>query len=119
MVTLCRITGKGARMFSTGADKQPATASGSLGMMGNAGHIALAVTDFPGAPKFLRERYGCFAVSQLNYILGDTGTSFVVGEGSVSPRRALSRDAFCGLLQLKEECTSLRFNSDFAPNANV
>jgi hypothetical protein len=106
-------------MFGAAAGKESATVQGGLSNMASAGHIALAIANFPGAPSFLRKRYGCFAVSQLNYILGDIGTSFVVGEGRKSPRQPASREAFCGLLQLNEECSSTNFSSDSVQNANV
>ena len=69
---------------------------GGLRNMGLAGHIALSVADFPGAKGFLAARYGCFAASQLNYMLGDVGGfSFVVGHGREWSEQPHTREGFC------------------------
>lgn len=54
-----------------------------------------------------------FARSQINYILGDTGRSFIVGFGVDPPNRIFHKESFCP--ELPEPCTS--FNG--IPNRHV
>jgi endoglucanase len=58
----------------------------------------------------------CFAVSQLHYVWGDAGRSFVVGFGSNPPKRPHHRNSAC-TLQEGTRCSSLF--SDPRANPNV
>lgn len=92
---------------------------GGLRNMGLAAHIAVAVSQFPGAAPFLTTRYGCFAASQLNYILGDTGRSFLVGAGTNPPTQAHTREGFCTRANTAAECTYWRWLNGSYANPNV
>ena len=116
---LHRVTGKGARMYYPARARGTNIVWGGLRNLGTAGHIAAAVADFPGAPRYLRTRYACFAVSQLNYILGDSGRSFMVGEGRNSPKHPHSRDAFCARDWTVAQCNNDEFGSRTVMNGNV
>lgn len=116
---VCRVTPKGARMYKPARARGSQIVWGGLRNMGTAGHIAAAVADFPGAPEYLRTRYACFAVSQLNYMLGDSGRSFMVGEGANSPVHPHSRDAFCARDWPISQCSNANFGSRTYENGNV
>ena len=49
--------------------------------------LAMAYGDMPGANKKFAKRLTCYTRSQLGYILGDTGRSYVVGVGKNYPTR--------------------------------
>jgi hypothetical protein len=91
---------------------------GGLRNIALASHVAASIADFPGAPAYMRIRYSCLAVSQLNYILGDTGRSFVVGQGDNWPLQPHSREAFCRMDALPLTCSAGRFEMA-PPNQNV
>ena len=58
----------------------------------------------------------CFAVSQLHYVWGDAGRSFVVGFGEGAPLRPHHRNSAC-TLEEKDRCAALF--SDPRANPNV
>lgn len=113
-----RVTPKGARMFAAATSKGTNTVWGGLRNIGLAVQIATAIAEFPGAPTFLRDRYGCLAASQLNYVLGDTGRSFVAGIGANPPQQLHSREGFCAVDAPASTCGSAAWSSS-APNAQV
>jgi Glycosyl hydrolase family 9 len=115
-----RFTPKGARMFGATVDSSSNTVWGGLRNIALSVHIATAVADFDGAPPYLATRFGCLAASQLNYILGDTGLSFVIGHGMNYPRQAHSREAFCAMDASAASCNSAALwrNATFA-NPNI
>lgn len=82
---------------------------------GEAASIAALVADFPGITPELQQRYRCLTASQVNYILGDTGRSFVVGVGEKWPRAPLSREGFCAMSWDVEQCN---YNTWFTDLAN-
>lgn len=84
------------------------------GNAGEAASIAALVADFPGIDKALQMRYRCLTASQVNYILGDTGRSFVVGVGKNYPLAPHSREAFCAIDMKAPVCNSRRWNEDVA-----
>lgn len=60
----------------------------------------------------MQMRYRCFAASQINYILGDTGRSFVVGMGHNFPKAPHTRDGFCAIDMDKVDCNYDRWFQD-------
>ena len=106
-------------MFAGAADSRTGQVWGGLRNLGLSASIASAVGDLPGAPAYLRTRYGCCAASQLNYILGDTGRSFIVGQGVDPPQFAHSRDAFCRLGDTRADCSLTLWRDQSYPNPNV
>lgn len=106
-------------MFEDAANPRNGIVWGTLRNQATAAALASAVADFPGAPTFMRDRYGCLAASQLNYILGDTGRSFIVGEGRNPPKQAHSREAFCQQEDNIRDCSPERFSSANLDNPNV
>lgn len=58
----------------------------------------------------------CFAVSQLHYVWGDAGRSFVVGFGKGAPTRPHHRNSACKLNEI-DRCAALW--NDPRPNPNV
>lgn len=116
----CRVSEQGFRFF-TGDDPEPPGGivwGNSRNALGAAA-LAAAVADFPGAPAYLKSRYGCLAASQLNYILGDTGRSFVVGFGASPPRLPHSREGFCRRDMPADTCSFTEFTNNALPNPNV
>ena len=57
----------------------------------------------------------CFAVSQINYVLGDAGRSFMVGFGKDPPLRPHHRNAACTLDE-HAQCAALFFDPRPSPN---
>lgn len=53
--------------------------------------------DLPGLSPHQRRTARCLARSQLGYVLGDTGRSFVVGYGKRYPQHVQHRDSACTL----------------------
>ena len=68
------------------------------------------VADFPGIENAMQMRYRCLAASQINYILGDTGRSFVVGVGENYPKAPHTRDGLCAIDMEKGDCTYDRWS---------
>jgi Glycosyl hydrolase family 9 len=82
---------------------------------GEAASIAALVSDFPGLEETLKTRYRCLTVSQINYILGDSGRSFVVGLGERFPLAPHSREGFCAMDMDPKDCSyNLWFQEDAA-----
>ena len=70
--------------------------SGSLGATANTAMLALMYADVAEATKpDEANTYRCWALSQLRYILGDSGNSMVVGVGHKPPQRTQDRNAGC------------------------
>ena len=115
----CRVTPKGARQYGAAANSANGIVWGGLRNMGLASQLAVAVSQFPGAADFLTTRYGCLAASQLNYILGDTGRSFVVGTGETPPAQAHTREGFCTITNSRSDCSGTQWVSRSYPNPNV
>jgi hypothetical protein len=70
--------------------------SGSLGATANAALVALMYADTvadtePASAKV----YRCWGLSQVRYMLGDSGQSLVVGYGKAPPKRTQDRAAAC------------------------
>lgn len=70
--------------------------SGSLGATANAAMVALMYADTvadtePASAKV----YRCWGLSQVRYMLGDSGQSLVVGYGKSPPKRTQDRAAAC------------------------
>lgn len=70
--------------------------SGSLGATANAAMVALMYADTvadtePASAKV----YRCWGLSQVRYMLGDSGQSLVVGTGKNPPKRTQDRAAAC------------------------
>jgi hypothetical protein len=87
---------------------------GSNRYIGNAAAIALMA-----APHFdpaFANTARCFAVSQINYVLGDAGRSFMVGFGKDPPLRPHHRNAACKLSE-QAQCGALF--GDPRPSPNV
>ncbi len=80
----------------------------------NAAGLALLVAPKLEAANALTAR--CFAVSQLHYVLGDAGRSFVAGFGKDPPQRPHHRNSACKLDEA-DRCASLF--GDPRPNPNV
>ncbi|KAI8463040.1 MAG: Six-hairpin glycosidase-like protein [Monoraphidium minutum] len=59
--------------------------------------------------------YSCFARKQLRYMMGETGTSYVVGIGNAPVCRVHHRAASCGPLAARCDCAALR-NPGCNPN---
>jgi endoglucanase len=81
---------------------------------GEAASIAALVADFPGLEEALKTRYRCLTVSQINYILGDSGRSFVVGVGKQFPLAPHSREGFCAMYMDQNECSYGNWYDDAA-----
>jgi hypothetical protein len=80
----------------------------------NAAAVALmAAPHFDGA---FANTARCFAVSQINYVLGDAGRSFMVGFGKNPPLRPHHRNAACKLSE-QAQCGALF--GDPRPSPNV
>ena len=54
----------------------------------------------PSADKQFAKKAACYARSQLGYILGDTGRSYVVGVGNNYPQQVRTAAAGCKLARL-------------------
>jgi len=68
----------------------------SLGATANAAMTALMYGDIIEAENAdSAKTYKCWALSQMRYILGDSGRSLVVGVGSDPPKRTQDRGAAC------------------------
>jgi hypothetical protein len=65
-----------------------------------------------------RDAYRCFAVSQLHYIWGDTGRSFVVGFGKKPPQKPHHRNSICTLQESVDKNCNIAWGLD-RPNPNV
>jgi hypothetical protein len=65
----------------------------------------------PYSDKYLSQRYICWSRTQMRYILGDHGMSFVVGFGGKYPKHVYDRPSACG-----SNCTAV--NSLYNPNPN-
>lgn len=101
-----KITPKGGRWLSPW---------GSNRYMANAAGIAmLAAEALPDA----KERYQCFAVSQLHYLWGDTGRSFVVGAGVNPPVKPHHRNSICTIAESMNNNCNVAWGLD-RPNPNV
>ena len=59
------------------------------------------------------------AASQLNYILGDTEFSYVVGHGSSYSTNAHTREGFCTEDDSARDCNALRWGTRSLANPNV
>jgi hypothetical protein len=84
----CRASPKGMRTY-TGfmwASLRLATYSAYT-----AGHLAT----YPGVAPEMATKLFCYVRSQMGYIVGDTGFSYVVGYGSKYPTQVHHRDAAC------------------------
>ena len=87
-----------------------------------AAHIALMYADIKGLSPDNALQARCYARSQLGYILGDTGRSYVVGVGREPPQQSHHRDASCTfansdlrLCRDGEGKVSLHISPTFAP----
>jgi hypothetical protein len=60
-----------------------------------AGHLAT----YPGVTPQMATTYLCYARSQLGYIVGDSGRSFVVGYGQKYPQQVHHRDSACTMAE--------------------
>jgi hypothetical protein len=72
---------------------------GSLRNTCAASAIAVMFADLPVIAQNQVQAARCFARSQLGYVLGDTGYSFVVGHGHRYPNQVHHRDAACTLAE--------------------
>lgn len=66
---------------------------GSLRYATTSGYIAAVYSDWDGCPSAKRDTYTKFYESQINYALGSTGRSFVVGFGENPPEHPHHRTA--------------------------
>lgn len=66
---------------------------GSLRYATTSGYIAAVYSDWNGCPSAKRDTYVKFYESQINYALGSTGRSFVVGFGENPPQHPHHRTA--------------------------
>lgn len=66
---------------------------GSLRYATTSGYIAAVYSDWDGCPSAKRDTYVKFYESQINYALGSTGRSFVVGYGVNPPEHPHHRTA--------------------------
>lgn len=55
------------------------------------------LSTFPGVSAELKTQAFCLARSQMGYVVGDTGFSYVVGFGANWSKQVHSRDAACTL----------------------
>jgi len=70
--------------------------SGSLGATANAAMLALAYADVSESEKpKSAHTYRCWALSQMRYMMGDSGRSLVLGQGYDPPKRTQDRSAGC------------------------
>jgi endoglucanase len=100
------ITPKGGRWLSPwGSNRYAANAAG-IAML-----AARALPD-------MRDEYQCFAVSQLHYLWGDTGRSFVVGAGKDPPVKPHHRNSICTLKESMDNNCNTAWGLD-RPNPNV
>lgn len=60
-------------------------------------YLGLLYATLPIAQPWLSSRAECYARSQLGYIFGDTGRSYVVGSGKNWPKQVHHREAACTL----------------------
>lgn len=90
----------------------------SLFFADDAASIAALVADFPGIDQALQKRYRCLTASQINYVLGDTGRSYVIGAGKDFPKAAHSRESFCAKSWDTEDCTYNQWFKDSVSNGN-
>eukprot|EP00775_Hariotina_reticulata_P001323 gene1323-1667_t len=88
---------------------------GSLRHVGNALFLMKTYANKAGTPA-IKRAVDCTTRSQLGYILGDTGRSFVVGYGSDSPKRPHHRASSCPAIGT--ECTWDYFNTA-SPNPHT
>jgi hypothetical protein len=58
---------------------------------------ALSYASLPGVPPAEATAARCLARSQLGYVAGDTGRSYIVGVGTDPPQQVHHRDAACTL----------------------
>ncbi|KAK9827642.1 hypothetical protein WJX81_002329 [Elliptochloris bilobata] len=88
---------------------------GSLRMTANAAFLALVYAKqiAPTNPG-VAAKYSCWARSQVRYMLGDAGRSYVVGYGKDPPQRAHHRGASCR----PGNCSGAQLSSP-DPNPNV
>ncbi len=66
---------------------------GSLRYATTAGFVAAVYSDYKGCPSAKKDAYIKFYESQINYALGSTGRSFVVGYGNNPPEHPHHRTA--------------------------
>jgi Glycosyl hydrolase family 9 len=89
---MCRATPKGLRSFK---DENWA----SLRMAVTASALAGTYAAMPGISPQIPDFARCFVRSQLGYVAGDTGFSYVVGHGDAFPKQVHHRDACCTLAE--------------------
>jgi hypothetical protein len=103
-----RATPKGLRTFST--EKWA-----SLRMAVTASAIAGVYAALPGQHEGTAAHSRCLARSQLRYVVGDTGFSYIAGFGPAYPTQVHHRDAACTLEEDAsgdcggEKCADSRF----------
>ena len=71
---------------------------GSLRYASTTAFIACVYSDWQGCPSSKKSRLEEFALSQINYILGDTGSSFMIGFGEnypVNPHHRTAQGSYC------------------------
>ncbi|MBR1770959.1 MAG: glycoside hydrolase family 9 protein [Lachnospiraceae bacterium] len=66
---------------------------GSLRYASTSAYVALLYSRWDGCPEKKADKYFDFAVSQANYILGDTGFSYLIGFGEDYPEHPHHRTA--------------------------
>jgi endoglucanase len=66
--------------------------NGTLGLTANAAFLTMLYNQYQGSPDSTNY---CWARSQVSYMLGDKGKSFVVGFGDQFPRKVPHRAASC------------------------
>lgn len=71
----------------------------------------------PYSNAYLSQRYICWTRSQSRYILGDDGTSYVVGFGSHYPTQVNDRGAACP--SAPTNCTAVNSLYNPEPNPHV
>jgi Glycosyl hydrolase family 9 len=64
-------------------------------------HAAFLAT-LPGVPDKLKTESMCLARSQMDYVAGDTGRSYIVGFGQNFPQRVHHRDSACTMKEDSE-----------------
>jgi Glycosyl hydrolase family 9 len=76
---------------------------------------AIALMAAPHFDSAFANTARCFAVSQINYVLGDAGRSFMVGFGKNPPLRPHHRNAACTFAE-KDRCEALFGDPRASPN---
>jgi endoglucanase len=61
----------------------------------------------------------CFAMQQLDYVMGASGRSYITGFGANPPTRPHHRGASCAFVRGGEACKSVDFPSATKPYPNV